>query len=407
MQMMMLQRGMQSGSTTRSQARRGTFALEPIEALPRLSERISALADRALETNPFFLPGFLEPAVQALGKKSLRLALFSDRDDLHFFAPVVVGGGDILGGRKFTVWAHPYAPLGTPLIDREMAPLVTDALIQHMRTSGRTLFSIPHLPLKGLAADALRAAADRNGFWTVAERQMRPILYPDMAAGVAEFDRMVSSKRRHDLDRQLRRLCEAGAVSFMWARTASEIEAAFNMFLAIEASGWKGRRGTAIARRKAVEDFARNAVTQLAQKGLATIDVLRVGEKPIAALIRLEHGGTSIPWKVAFDEEFAAFSPGKQLMCDETRRWLADPKVERVDPVCEEDNALMAPLWPDREAYGTLMVSSRKWGLGARLRAGLVDLKRAGKETAKSMLRGTKRRAKPAAKGAKGKASRD
>jgi CelD/BcsL family acetyltransferase involved in cellulose biosynthesis len=378
--------------------------LEPIEALPRLGERITALADRALETNPFFLPGFLEPAVQALGKKQLRLAIFSDRDDLHFFAPVVVGGGDILGGRKFTAWAHPYAPLGTPLIDRETAPLVTDALIQHMKTSGRTLFSVPHLPLKGAAAEALRAAAERNGFWTVAERQMRPILYPDMAAGVSEFERMVSAKRRHDLDRQLRRLCEAGAVSFMWARTASEIEAAFNMFLAIEASGWKGRRGTAIARRKAVEDFARNAVTQLAQKGLATIDVLRVGEKPIAALIRLEHGGTSIPWKVAFDEEFAAYSPGKQLMCDETRRWLADPKVERVDPVCEEDNALMAPLWPDREAYGTLLISSRRWGLGARLRARMVDLKRAGKETAKQLLRGNKRRTKPApAKSAKGK----
>ena len=53
--------------------------------------------------------------------------------------------------------------------------------------------------------------------------------------------------------------------------------------------------------------------------------MLRVGEKPIAALIRFDHGGLSIPWKVAFDEEFAAFSPGKQLMCDETRRWLADP----------------------------------------------------------------------------------
>ena len=63
----------------------------------------------------------------------------------------------------------------------------------------------------------------------------------------------------------------------------------------------------------------------MAQSGNATIDVLRVGEKPIAALIRLEQGGLSIPWKVAFDEEFAASSPGKQLMCDETRRWLATP----------------------------------------------------------------------------------
>ncbi len=399
---MMFQRGVSIGSATRSQPRRGTFALEPVEALPRLSERINRLAERSLESNPFFLPEFLEPAIQALGRKALRLAIFSDRDDLHFFAPVAVNGGPILGGRKFSVWAHPYAPLGTPLIDRELAPQVTDALIAHMRTSRRTLFSIPHLPLKGPAANALRAAAGRNGFSTVAARQMRPILYTDMAGGIAEFDKMVSQKRRHELDRQLRRLCEAGSVSFMWARTASEIESAFNMFIALEASGWKGRRGTALARRRGVHEFARIAVTQLAQSGRATIDVLRVGDKPIAALIRLDHGGISIPWKVAFDEEFAAFSPGKQLMCDETRRWLADPTVERVDPVCEEDNPLMAPLWPDRESYGTLLVSSSTWGLGARLRAGVANLKAAGKANAKKLLRSRKPRSRPAAKGAKG-----
>jgi hypothetical protein len=132
---MMFQHGAPNGSATRPQPRRGTFALEPVEALSRLSERIKGLAERALEPNPFLLPEFLEPAIEALGKKSLRLAIFSDRDDLHFFAPVVVNGGQILGGRKFTAWAHPYAPLGTPLIDRQLAPLVTDALIAHMRTS--------------------------------------------------------------------------------------------------------------------------------------------------------------------------------------------------------------------------------------------------------------------------------
>jgi CelD/BcsL family acetyltransferase involved in cellulose biosynthesis len=395
---MMLQRSVSFGSATRIQPRRGTFALEPVEALPRLSERIVRLAERALEPNPFLLPDFLEPAIAGLTKKALRLAIFSDRDDLHFFAPVVVNGGQILGGRKFSVWAHPYAPLGTPLIDRDLAPAVTDALIAHMRTTGRTLFTLPHLPLKGAAAEALRAAAGRNGFWTVAEREMRPILYPASAGGLGAFDRMINQKRRRDLERQLRRLCEAGSVSFMWGRTATEIESAFNMFLQLEASGWKGRRGTALARRKNVQDFARAAVARMAQSGNATIDVLRVGEKPIAALIRLEQGGLSIPWKVAFDEEFAAASPGKQLMCDETRRWLAHATFDRVDPVCEEDNALMAPLWPDREPYGTLIISSRTWGLGARLRAGLIDLKRAGKATAKQLLAGRRRSSKPTTK---------
>ncbi len=390
---MAFERAVPIGPALRTQgARRGTFALEPVDALPRLAERVRALADRALETNPFFLPEFLEPAIRALGRKRLRLAIFSDRDDLHFFAPVVAAGGQFLGGRRFSVWAHPYAPLGTPLIDKELAPQVTDSLIAHMRTSGRTLFSIPHLPLNGPAANALRAAAARAGYWTVAERQMRPILYPDASRGIAEFDEMMSLKRRRELERQLRRLCETGAVSFMTARTATEIESAFGMFTALEGSGWKGRRGTALIRRSNLHEFAHTAVLQLAQKGFAAIDVMRLGDKPIAALIRFDHGHMSIPWKVAFDETYAAFSPGKQLMCDETRRWLADPTIERVDPVCEEDNPMMQLLWPDREPYGTLLLSSSVWGVAARLRAGLSDLKSEGKAQAKRLIRPRRRR---------------
>jgi hypothetical protein len=74
-------------------------------------------------------------------------------------------------------------------------------------------------------------------------------------------------------------------------------------------------------------------------------------------------------------------------MCDETRRWLADPTVARVDPVCEEDNPLMTALWPDREPYGTLIISARRWGVGAPLRAGIIDLKAAGRRTAKTLIK--------------------
>lgn len=382
----------------RAQSRRGTFALEPVEALPRLAERVSRLAERSLEANPFFLPEFLEPAIQAIGRKALKLATYSDREDLRFFAPVLTSGGQVLGGRRFSVWAHSLAPLGSPLIDRETTNEVGDALIRHMRRSGRSLFSVPHLPLDGATAEVLRNAAQRRGFWTVAERQMRPVLYPAVADGQAAFDQMISQRRRRELERQLRRLCEAGSVSFMSAHTASEIDTAFNAFVALEGSGWKGRRGTAMAGRSKVQEFARIAVLQLAQNGHAAIDVMRVGDKPIAALIRFDQGGLSIPWKIAFDEQFAAFSPGKQLMCDETRRWLFDGAVERVDPVCEEGNPLIAPLWRDREPYGTLFISSSRLGLRARLRAGAASMKAAAKAEAKALLRAGRRRAKPKSK---------
>jgi hypothetical protein len=384
-----------SGPAGRTRRRRGTFALEPVEALPRLAQRVRELAERSVDPNPFFLPEFLEPAIRAFGRKGLRLATYSDREDLRFFAPVLTSGGPVLGGRRFSVWAHSYAPLGSPLIDRDMSREVGDALIRHMRRSGRTLFTAPHLPLTGATAEVLREAAKRHGFSIDAERQMRPVLYPALADGTAEFDRMVSQRRRRELDRQLRRLCEAGAVSFMSARTASEIEAAFNAFVTLESSGWKGRSGTAMARRHQVREFARIAVMQLAQVGHAAIDIMRVGDKAVAALIRLDQGNLSIPWKIAFDEEYAAFSPGKQLMCDETRRWFSYATVARVDPVCEQDNALMAPLWRDREPYGTLFVSSSRLGIRTRLRAGVANLRMLVKAQAKTLLRSSKGTARP------------
>lgn len=381
----------------RPQARRGTFALEPIEALPRLSERVSRLAERALEPNPFFLPEFLAPAIQALGRRGLKLATFTDRDDLRFFAPVVASGGGLTGA-KLAIWTHPYAPLGTPLIDSDVSGSVCESLIRHLRTSGRHLLALPELPLAGPVARSLKDAAERRGFWTDAARQNRPILLAGNAADPDGFDRMVNSKRRREMDRQLRNLCEAGAVSFMSARTASEIEAAFATFIALEASGWKGRGGSALQRRRSTHDFARIAVTHLAHRGVATIDVLRVGDRPAAALIRFDHGGLSVPWKIAYDEAFAASSPGKQLMADETRRWLRDRMTSRVDPVCEPDNALMTSLWTDREPYGTLLISTRRWGLGARLKAGIINASAAGRRQAKSLLRRKPQPPRPAAK---------
>jgi hypothetical protein len=139
-------------------------------------------------------------------------------------------------------------------------------------------------------------------------------------------------------------------------------------------------------------------VTQLARQGIATIDLMRVGDRPVAALIRLEQRGLAIPWKIAFDEEFALFSPGKQLMCDDTRRWLLDPAVSRVDPVCDEGNPLIAGLWSETELYGTLLLSTRRWGLGARLRAGLANARQAGRKQAKALLRGSRRPVKKARK---------
>ena len=370
---------------------RGSFALEPVGALSRYADAINRLAERAVEPNPFFLPEFLAPAIQAFGPRGLKLAIFSDRDEVQFFAPVRASRRGILRASRLTVWTHPYAPLGAPLIDVGASEQIADSLMERLQELGRRLILFPDLPLAGPAAKILRQAASRQGSVLAAAQTRRPILDADATDGAGAFDRMVPAKRQRELGRQLRRLSEIGAVSLMTARSPSEIDAAFTTFATLEASGWKGRRGTAINRSRKVSAFSRSAVVQFAESGRVAIDILRVGEVPAAALIRFDQGGLSVPWKVAYDEGFAAFSPGKQLMCDATRRWLADPNTRRVDPVCEEDNPLMAPLWPDREPYGTLILSTTRWSTSPQVSAALINLKLSAKARIRTLIRGKPR----------------
>jgi CelD/BcsL family acetyltransferase involved in cellulose biosynthesis len=377
------------GDRVRTPLHRGAFALEPIDALPRLTGRIDRLADHALEPNHFFLPDFLAPAIQAFGGAKLKLATVSDGDELLFFAPVVASNRRAFGVPRLRVWTHEFAPLGSPLIHRDAAPEVADEIMIYLRRSGRRSLILPDMPLMGPVARTFRDGAKGQEFQTEAGCQSRPIL--QMSPIQPAFERLISAKHRRDLDRQLRRLCERGPVSVLTARNATDVEAAFANFLALECSGWKGRSGTAIDQDAGVQDFARDAVTRLARRGIAAIDLMRVGERVVAALIRFDHAGLSIPWKIAYDESFSAFSPGKHLMCDATRRWLLDPSILRADPICEESNSLMSGILKDSEPYGTLFVSAHRRDWGMRLSAGLMDLRLSGKRRTKALLRKVRR----------------
>ena len=60
----------------------------------------------------------------------------------------------------------------------------------------------------------------------------------------------LSAKKLKELRRQRNRLAEHGTVRFAVARSTDEVAHAVEVFLALEASGWKGERGTALRQRR-------------------------------------------------------------------------------------------------------------------------------------------------------------
>ncbi|HEX2256954.1 MAG TPA: hypothetical protein VHG92_09715, partial [Afifellaceae bacterium] len=184
--------------------------LEPGAALGRHAAAIADLAERCRQPNPFFLPEFLGPAIEALGRGAVELALVTDRTGrLIFFAPL---SSDRLEARLFAaarVWSHPYAPLGTPLIDPARAEEAASAVLDGLAQAGRRLLVLPDVPVDAPEAAALRHAVQARGFASLAAAiDKRPVLRADRPGGAQAFRAMVSRKKRKELARQLRRLSD-------------------------------------------------------------------------------------------------------------------------------------------------------------------------------------------------------
>jgi hypothetical protein len=97
---------------------------------------------------------------------------------------------------------------------------------------------------------------------------------------------------------------------------------AFNEFMMLEASGWKGAReqikgreqGSAIASHETKQKFYEQIVKSFGEAGLVEINLLRVGEKTIAAQVALVVADTCFLLKIAYDENYATVSPGNMLL---------------------------------------------------------------------------------------------
>ena len=162
------------------------------------------------------------------------------------------------------------------------------------------------LARKGISVFALRSAIVRAmslGFPEIVNHKSAKAL------GGSHPLASISGGRLKELRRQRRRLGELGVLVRRRITQAPEIAAAIEAYLALEARGWKGRTGGAARSHAAAYEFLRTAVAALAAEGKARIDLLELESKPVAAAITLFSGGRAWFWKIAYDEDYARFSP--------------------------------------------------------------------------------------------------
>ena len=171
-----------------------------------------------------------------------------------------------------------------------------------------------------------RALAARGSAPCMLAQAARPMLASDLD-GKQYLEQALSSGSRKKLRQHRRRLGEKGDLQYKIMTAPAEVERGLEDFLALEAAGWKGRNGTALASDPADAAYARAMIAALAARGEACIHALTLDGKPVSLQIVLRAGPAAFTWKTAYDEAQHDFSPGMLLLEDYTAAFLADPGI--------------------------------------------------------------------------------
>lgn len=340
------------------------LAIYPASAGFELVEELDFLAARTIEPNLFFNPRFLAPAMPRLEDREVRLAVIRDGDEfssrLRLLAPFSVEKPSIpLGVSIIRVWSSPWGPLGTPLVDRDDPEGVVNDL---MRILARphlgmpSVIAFPEVRMDGPVAALLHGVADARGLPVTSTGVIeRPFLESTLEGE----DYLRNSLRPHhfrEFRRLRRRLAERGEVDYRIARSREDIRRGVETFLALEIAGWKGRERTAMATDRFRAAFLREAIDRLSERDMCRIHELTLDGRTIASLIVFIEAGVAYTWKTAYDENYAAFSPGALLMIDVTQHHLDDPNIMLTDSCAVPDHPVMSRFWTERKRIGTIII---------------------------------------------------
>ena len=331
-------------------------------ALPLLTD-ISTLQWRALsqntaEPNGYYLPDW-EFAVNASARGRIgasALAAWSEASKLIGLVPVISLWRAYKIPLPALVSADPYGTLCTPPLDRDLAREAAANMLQAARQAGAHALVLRAVTLEGAAMKAFTEVLRDGGMQPrVLQSHVRACLDANRDAEDLLHDAL-GAKKLKELRRQRNRLAEHGAVHFEVARTPAEVAPALETFLALEASGWKAKRGTALSQDAGDATFVRRAAPALAENGQCEIVTLRAGATPVASAIVLRHQDRAFYFKLGVDERFAKFSPGVQLTLELTRHLCADPAIALADSTADADHPMINPIWRGRLAIGDVLI---------------------------------------------------
>nr|WP_253950695.1 GNAT family N-acetyltransferase [Novosphingobium sp. SG751A] len=331
-----------------------------------------ALAMWASEPNPFFESWYLLPALRGLDPDGrVRILRFEMSGDLAGIMPI------IRQSRYYTrpiphwaSWAHPNGFLGAPLVARGMERSFWRALLAWADAQGGLglFLHLGELPLSGAVADALRDVLNEQGRNAALVGRKQHVMLQSDLSPEAYFEAAVSGKKRKEYRRQANRLAELGRLEFLRHGGEDDLSAWCKDFLKLEAAGWKGEAGSALACLPSTTALWREGLHGAAARGRLERLSMMLDGRPIAMLATFMTKPGAFMFKTAYDETLSAYSPGV-LLQRENLAMLDMPGLGWVDSCADETHPMITHLWHERRPVGRVSIE-----IGGAVRRGLFGV---------------------------------
>ncbi len=277
-----------------------------VERFAAIKDDWDRLADR--EQTPFLRHAWLASWWSAFGNGRLRICALWDDSELVALFPLHATRVGLAG------LTNEHTPLFRPLA-RGRRDL--ERVIEEVLDKPHDLL-VEALPADHSALEVLTESCARRGRrLLVVPQHVSPIAE---TAGIGDYRASLSGKTSSELRRLRRKMQREHRVEISMLARPPELERELQAGFEVEASGWKGKRGTAILSAPQTDLFYRLMARSFHEEDRLRTSSIRLDGRVAAFDLCLLDNGRVYGVKFGYDEQFRNLAPGLVLQHGEIER---------------------------------------------------------------------------------------
>lgn len=276
------------------------------------------LESRALEPNAFLSPCFVLPALKHLTPHIKPIFIIVEKKQKMKSTLMAIGAFHMVHPSRQLPMPHLSAYrsihgfLTGILIDKDYCREIASAFFRFLKTHANRFNAVLfERRTRGSKLDHLliSAATEYRIKWYEYHQTARAMLKLD-DCGEPYLQKILSSKKKRDYRRKMRRLSELGDVKWHLLYKNQVCQKHIETFLTLENKGWKGAQRTSLASSKNQKAFFREMIDFFNLHSGTFFTEMMLDNQVIVSTANLISGRAGFGFKIGWHTDYAKMSPG-------------------------------------------------------------------------------------------------